>query len=108
MWEDGRLLLIAGGLSFVLYGAWIARSLHPADADVSPRTGGIGFVLGGVAMIGGGLDHLDPDAPWLLLCVPAAVGFLGFAVRHLLDWQLSAFTGVLGLIALAIAAIELI
>jgi peptidoglycan/LPS O-acetylase OafA/YrhL len=111
VWPDGRLLLIAGGASFVVYGAWIARSAWPPERPEPPvttRAIGIGFVLGGLAMIGGGVDHLDPDGPWLLLCLPAAAGFLIYAARHDEDRQVVVLTAALGLIAFAIAAIELI
>ena len=112
IWPDGQLLLIAGGVSFVVYGAWIARSAWPSDRPEPPvttRATGIGFVLGGLAMIGGGVDHLDPDGPWLLLCLPAAAGFLIYAARHEgEDRQIVVLTAALGLIALAIAALELI
>jgi hypothetical protein len=111
IWPDGRLLLIAGGVLFLVYAAWAPRQRTPADKLPASKEA-IGAALVGVGLIGGGVDHLDPDGPWLLLCAPIGLGLLWFAwwvgEHDHGDWKGQAALAVFGLAALALAASELI
>lgn len=72
IWADGLILLIPGGAVLIVYGAlayaglatWIGLGAHRG------RLAGAILAATGLACLGGGLDHLDPDRPWRVLTIP--------------------------------------
>jgi hypothetical protein len=115
LWPDGRLLLVAAGVAFLAYGAWtsIWRPPEEVRAKVPLRWTAVWLMLLGLGMVGGGVDHLDPGGPWLLLCAPLGAVTLWYAwymgeQEDEADGKNQAGLAILGLAALVIAATEFI
>jgi hypothetical protein len=81
IWPAGARLFYFSGAVLVVNGLWCAYSPGTAQRMWGAREGGVGLVIAaaGLAMLGGALEHDDPEHPWLILLVPLGVAIIAWA-----------------------------